>query len=759
MKKKFFAMYALAGALVASPVFTSCVDDTVSPQVEAQREANIKYKNAQTAQLEAETAIDQAKAALDQEAQRIANAHAAAENAHNEALQALYLAEQQYQAAQKEANRVLQEEIAAINTQAELERAKNALEKAKRDEEQAKIELEGKKIELEAAKREEALAAAKAELELEKALVEAEKNLVEQKKYLIDKQNELDKALAELDEKVKGEAQQLNANAKAIKLGGTFTKSDGSTINYNGNDYNADSYNSIFTLNEAIAKENVNLIKYKAKLIDVKAYVDQQTDLQQKKIDVAKATIDNYKELQAAGSYDAVKAKYDEAKKNVSTLTNEKAAATTAQQEAKEAFVAYIAAEDAKLGTEEANPVYAYIAEQLAEGTTVKYMTNVTKSSTTTTPQQISETVYEFTSSDATNLDGDITTAEGDITTAEGDIQTRKDNIEQTKKDVADGIVELERNIVIEKAAVKALQDAQAALKAEAGYATHIATLTDAVTAAKTTFETTPSQANKTALETAEANLANADATYPATPGATTIADYENQLKENGGTDTQGNNIEDEDGNNIGYEEYVANMEAELALLKALTEDVDFEVYWMTNQTPVVTETLEDLEAALVEKQEAKDELDALKEMLAEESEAMVAYNKWVEGLEEKIEAYDNYAYDDTDLTAWEGLVTALENYVTTADQDGNVTNGTLDYAGLIEAQETIITNAEAAIAQLAYTNKNGQEIEMTYDDMIKKSEKMIAAMEEELAIRKAEYDAIMKELDALVEAETETAE
>ena len=56
MKKKFFAMYALAGALVASPVFTSCVDDTVSPQVEAQREANIKYKNAQTAQLEAETA-------------------------------------------------------------------------------------------------------------------------------------------------------------------------------------------------------------------------------------------------------------------------------------------------------------------------------------------------------------------------------------------------------------------------------------------------------------------------------------------------------------------------------------------------------------------------------------------------------------------------------------------------------------------------------------------------------------------------------
>ena len=77
----------------------------------------------------------------------------------------------------------------------------------------------------------------------------------------------------------------------------------------------------------------------------------------------------------------------------------------------------------------------------------------------------------------------------------------------------------------------------------------------------------------------------------------------------------------------------------------------------------------------------------------------------------------------------------------------------------MIEAQETIITNAKAAIAQLAYKNETGGVIEMTYDDMIKKSEAMIAAMEEELAIRQAEYDAIKKELDALVEAETETAE
>ena len=65
MKKKFFAMYALAGALVASPVFTSCVDDSVSDSVEALRDANVKYKNALTAQTEAQTAISSAKARTD----------------------------------------------------------------------------------------------------------------------------------------------------------------------------------------------------------------------------------------------------------------------------------------------------------------------------------------------------------------------------------------------------------------------------------------------------------------------------------------------------------------------------------------------------------------------------------------------------------------------------------------------------------------------------------------------------------------------
>ena len=759
MKKKFFAMYALAGALVASPVFTSCVDDSVSPQVEAQREANIKYKNAQTAQLEAQTAINQANAALTQEAQRIQNEFNAASNEHqkavwayNEAINAYNLADRAYEEAIEEANRALQAELDSLGFVLALEKAKNAIESAKRAEEQAKIDLENSKITLEQSKRQEAIDAAKAELEMEKALVEAEKNLVEQKKILIEKQNLLDTELAKLDEKVKGEAQLLNANAKAIMLGGTFTKPSGEEISYNGSDYVASENNSIFTLNEAIAKENVNLLKYEAKLIDVEAYVKQQTALQNKNIAVAEATIANYKELQAAGTYEAMKKKYDEAVKNSSALTDKQAEAVLVKMAAKDAFNAYIAAENAKLGTEEANAVYAYIAEQLAENSTsVKYMTSEDVESG---DSELSAKKWSY--DNTANLDGDITTAEGAVTTAEGNIQTRKDNIEQTKKDVADDIVDLERNIVIEKAAVKALQDAQAALKAEAGYATHIATLTDAVTAAKTAFETTPSQPNKTALENAELALANADATYPATPGATTIADYENQLKENGGFDTNNNLIEDENNVPIGYEAYVANMEAELALLKALTEDVDFELYYMAENS--LTDTLEDLEAALVEKQEALAELEALKEMFAEESEAMAAYEAWVEGLEELRDAYDEVEDYSTEQGIWSGIVTDLENYVTRFD-GSSWTEGSLDYAALIEKQEEAIATAKAAIAQLAYKDEGGNEIEMTYDDIIKKSEAKIAAMEAELEIRQAEYDAIMKELDALVEAETETAE
>ena len=57
MRKKFFAMYALVGALVASPVFTSCVDDSESASVTA-------IRNAKAEQLKAAAELDKAEAAV-----------------------------------------------------------------------------------------------------------------------------------------------------------------------------------------------------------------------------------------------------------------------------------------------------------------------------------------------------------------------------------------------------------------------------------------------------------------------------------------------------------------------------------------------------------------------------------------------------------------------------------------------------------------------------------------------------------------------
>ena len=64
MRKKFFAMYALVGALVASPVFTSCVDDSESASVTAIRNAKAEQLKALAESYKAEAAYDMAQAAL-----------------------------------------------------------------------------------------------------------------------------------------------------------------------------------------------------------------------------------------------------------------------------------------------------------------------------------------------------------------------------------------------------------------------------------------------------------------------------------------------------------------------------------------------------------------------------------------------------------------------------------------------------------------------------------------------------------------------
>lgn len=145
MKKKFLAMYALAGALVASPFFTSCVDDEESTSVTAIRNAKTEEMKSiaalQKAEAEAQATVDAASIAL-KEAQAEANiaaaklkeAQAALKETENEAEAARLLVEQKE--AEKELARIQgeieQQEItiqaALLKAQADLLNTKKQLE-------------------------------------------------------------------------------------------------------------------------------------------------------------------------------------------------------------------------------------------------------------------------------------------------------------------------------------------------------------------------------------------------------------------------------------------------------------------------------------------------------------------------------------------------------------------------------------------------------------------------------------------------------
>ena len=85
MKKKFFAIYALIGAMAVSPIFTSCVESEETPSVEALRNAKAEELKAiadlNNAQAASKTAIAAADAAL-------INAKAEAQKAQNKLTEA-----------------------------------------------------------------------------------------------------------------------------------------------------------------------------------------------------------------------------------------------------------------------------------------------------------------------------------------------------------------------------------------------------------------------------------------------------------------------------------------------------------------------------------------------------------------------------------------------------------------------------------------------------------------------------------------------
>lgn len=113
MKKKFLAMYALAGVLVASPVFTSCVDNEESPSVE-----NIRNQKAE--QLKALAALQNAQAEAAKISANADAAYKAAQAAYYEAMAEAQKADAAYQAEMlKQAQEKFVVELERIKAQAE----------------------------------------------------------------------------------------------------------------------------------------------------------------------------------------------------------------------------------------------------------------------------------------------------------------------------------------------------------------------------------------------------------------------------------------------------------------------------------------------------------------------------------------------------------------------------------------------------------------------------------------------------------------
>ena len=133
MRKNFLAIYALVGALVASPVFTSCVDDSESASVTALRGAKAEQLKSiaalNNAKAQAETTLAQAEAALKAAQAEYQNALAEAKKAET-ANQEEMTKQAQERFALEIAQLEAQTEMYLLQYQASIQNYKNQLEDA-----------------------------------------------------------------------------------------------------------------------------------------------------------------------------------------------------------------------------------------------------------------------------------------------------------------------------------------------------------------------------------------------------------------------------------------------------------------------------------------------------------------------------------------------------------------------------------------------------------------------------------------------------
>lgn len=145
MRKKFLAIYALVGALVASPIFTSCIDSEESPTVTTVRKENAEKQKALAALAQAQAQTETL----------LANANAA-------------LLEAKTQAKQIE-NQKAEIELAILET-----------------------ELESDKIDLEKKKKQAEYDLAQIQANIDKQAIEIETDLLNAQKNLMNAQNQLE---------------------------------------------------------------------------------------------------------------------------------------------------------------------------------------------------------------------------------------------------------------------------------------------------------------------------------------------------------------------------------------------------------------------------------------------------------------------------------------------------------------------------------------------------------------------------------------
>lgn len=749
MKKKFLAMYALAGALVASPVFTSCVDDSVSESVEALREANIKYKNAQTAQIEAQTAINQANAALEQEAKRISNEYNAAYNAYRQA-------EWEYENLRREYNNALQEKQDSIN----LENQKISLE-------QAQIRLEQQKIALEETKRNEAIAKAKAEIELEAAKLEAEKNLLNAQKEHLAAQKEMEKYIAGLEAAKKIEATKINGNIDAIMNGGAYWFKNeyggwNNWYNYSDSYSQWNNYNSIVALNQGLVNENINLFYLQSALTSAKEFNAEQKLAAEESIAEAEALIKKYQELQAAGSNrEAMEKAYIEAEENAEKLNNEniekKAEIFTANQALNQHNNTMMENAIVKLAN---NGEYLTAAESEVYADTVTLLNGQVR-----VYERELAVVYEHTAEDAEELAEDIAEVEEAIAEIEEAIAETEANIAKVNG------TNLEREAAIVKVDADAkLKEYEEVLASEA-YKTEVAELEKAVADAQDAFDKNPTSFTKPKYNEDGSVKVDADGNQVIEYGTKELLEQAEQALRNVVEDKNYNyGTEDEpkwlrELYNELYNDYKYSSNLSGAFEDQYGNDVWSNIYgnglieYAENFAEAVENNkngykylLEEDKNNLEDWNEELTELKEIQTILAADSEEMKEYAALCEENAELQKAVYALESDQLELEAnlnyWNNLRNNLEGFVGNGEEwyEGSLPN----YAKWIENLEESIKRIEKEIAEMEAVGTLSQEA------AIAKKEAEIAAIEAELEVRQAEYDAEVAALKALVSATEE---